>query len=464
MRDRAQAGYQRTRRESSGWLKDPTYSGNKRVSIHRWVNWIAGYSATFVTSVLDRFLGDAVRQATVLDPFAGVGTTNVEAMRRGFHTCGFELNPFAALAARCKIEVGRLDLDRFEAAIAQYEAFMRPLEERIDAWWRGGYRRPYPGPAPESSSPLLFRTREPFFSDPVELKVLFTLDFAATICEAAIRDYFRLALGSTLVSYSNYSYEPSLCSRSKLGKPLVDNEHVGQVVANKLRNMLSDVQELRVELNELPALPSGRILNCSFFEALDHLPPASIDLMITSPPYLNNYHYVRNTRPQLYWLGFVQRPLDLKRYEMDSFGKFWQTVRDGQTIELGFSLPALEEKLAELRELRPDKGVYGGRGWANYAASYFNDSRRFFKIVATLLKPDGHGVIVVGNSLLQGIEFRVEEIVAEIACLEGLEATVERIRSKRVGDSIVGTGLRQKPQNGRPELYEAAVVIRRRCA
>ena len=57
--------------------------------------------------------------------------------------------------------------------------------------------------------------------------------------------------------------------------------------------------------------------------------------------------------------------------------------------------------------------------------------------------------------------FQVDEILAHIARLNGLEATTERIRSKRVGDSIVGTGLRQKPQNGRPELYEGAVVVQR---
>ncbi|MBI4491984.1 MAG: site-specific DNA-methyltransferase [Chloroflexi bacterium] len=445
-------------------LKDPTNSGNKSLSLHRWANWIAGFSAEFVNSAIDRYLSPTgAAQATVLDPFAGVGTTNVEALRRGFQTCGFELNAFAALAARCKLEVARLDLDLLRTTIDQYATSMRAFECHVDRWWdalaRG--RQPYPGPVPRARPPELFRTREPFFSKPVELKVLWTLDFIGGIEDPTIQDYFRLALGSTLVSYSNYSYEPSLCSRSKLGKPLVENASVGAAIASKLEHMVADAVELRSELSLLPQLPRAHIVQGSFFDALSHLAPGSIDLAITSPPYLNNYHYVRNTRPQLYWLGFVTSPADAARLEKQSFGKFWQTVRDGQAVELCFNLPGLESQLAELRTLRSEHGIYGGSGWANYVASYFNDSYRFLGLLRTLLKPGGHAVVVVGNSLLQGMDFRVDEVLSQIATLHGLDAQVERIRSKRVGNSIVGTGLRQKPQNGRPELYEAAVIVKR---
>ncbi len=434
------------------------------MSIHRWVNWIAGFSADFVNSVLDRYLGpDAVGRACVLDPFAGVGTTNLEALRRGFHTCGFELNPFAALAARCKLGTARVDLDRLRGTIDRYRAFMLPVERQIDQWWtlsapQGG---PYSGPLPLAQPPEFFRARESFYSRPVELKVLFTLDFIRSIQDIVIEEYFSLAVGSTMISYSNYSYEPSLCSRAKLGKPLVLNSSVCSIIANKLEHVRQDIAELVRDLKHLPVTPSADFFDCSFFEARNYLAAASIDLVITSPPYLNNYHYVRNTRPQLYWLGFVHRPRDLQRFETQSFGKFWQTVREGRPIDLCFKLPSLETQLAELRTLNVEKRVYGGAGWANYAASYFNDSYRFFQIVGALLRPNGHAVVVVGNSLLQGVEFRVDEILAQIARLQGLDADTERIRSKRVGDSIVGTGLRQKPRNGRPELYEAAVVVRR---
>ena len=44
----------------------------------------------------------------VLDPFAGVGTTLIEALKHGDDAVGFEINPYAALACRVKAESTRL--------------------------------------------------------------------------------------------------------------------------------------------------------------------------------------------------------------------------------------------------------------------------------------------------------------------------------------------------------------------
>ena len=71
-------------------FSDPAFSGNKRLPIHRWVPWIAGYSQQFVQDALKRYLPT---QGTVLDPFSGVGTTLVEAILSGHHALGFEINP-----------------------------------------------------------------------------------------------------------------------------------------------------------------------------------------------------------------------------------------------------------------------------------------------------------------------------------------------------------------------------------
>src|SRR4051812_41966094 len=86
-------------------FQDPAFTENRNQAVHRWVPWIAGFSAGFVRDCLREYLpGVQPAQALVLDPFAGVGTTLVEASRSGFNTVGFEINPFACLAARAKLE------------------------------------------------------------------------------------------------------------------------------------------------------------------------------------------------------------------------------------------------------------------------------------------------------------------------------------------------------------------------
>ncbi|MGC9346399.1 MAG: site-specific DNA-methyltransferase, partial [Candidatus Bathyarchaeales archaeon] len=81
----------------------------------------------------------------------------------------------------------------------------------------------------------------------------------------------------------------------------------------------------------------------------------------------------------LYWLGYAERPKDIKPLELLNFGKYWQTVRGKDKISLKFSLSDtdLEERLQTLRKTNTEKGIYGGNGWANYAASYFNDCYKF---------------------------------------------------------------------------------------
>ena len=59
-----------------------------------------------------------------MDPFAGVGTTLVEANRLGLDSVGFEINPFAALV--CRVKLGAVDvcLRELQESVKGYKGFM----------------------------------------------------------------------------------------------------------------------------------------------------------------------------------------------------------------------------------------------------------------------------------------------------------------------------------------------------
>jgi len=194
------------------------------------------------------------------------------------------------------------------------------------------------------------------------------------------------------------------------------------------------------------------------------VPARSISLLVTSPPYMNNYHYVRNTRPQIYWLSLMNGSGSLRSYEEESFGKFWQTVRQGPPVALSPEMPELGKLLQKLQRLNLEKGQYGGPGWANYVATYFNDCDRFLKQAKRHLKPGARAVIVVGNSIIQGIEFKVDELLGELAETRGLHVEdIALVRKKRVGNSIIDSAVRNghsTPHRGRTQLYDAAVILR----
>lgn len=430
-------------------FRDAAAADNKQAPLHRWVPWIAGYSSSFVVDVFDHYLGD-VAEATVLDPFAGVGTTLVEAQLRGWRSVGFEINAYAALACRSKLAAADIDGESLAEAIEAYREEVGAIEELADSGRLNGHR-------PLSVAPAGFNTRIPFYSENVLPKVLFTLDYADKLPDD-LAALFRLAFASVMVSFSNYTYEPSLSSRPGAGKPLLDNASVVDIVSAKLEAMLADVTWLA----EQPSVShEWDVHERSIMEALDVMEPGSIDLLLTSPPYLNNYHYVRNTRPQMYWLGFASSPADLRKLEETNFGKFWQVVRERASISLEFDMPEIEKKLKRLRKMRVEKGIYGGNGWANYAATYYNDTYRFLEMVSKLLKPGGAAAIVVGNSLLQGIELKIDEHFGAIGEMHGLVCEdIHVVREKRVGSSIVNTGAREDA--GKPvRLYDAATVLRK---
>jgi len=427
-------------------FSDTAFPKNRIEPLHRWVPWIAGFSASFVEEALERAQFKDPSGAIILDPFAGVGTTLLEGMKRGCDVIGFEINPYAALVCKAKLSAAELRLSKLRAVIQDLEHLHDIVETKANC--------------PSSRPPANFTTRSRFLSLAVEREVLLLQDFINGIEGGVIRDLLRVALGSILVAVSNYSYEPSLCRRSSVGKENILHADVINMFKSKLQQMELDILFLQRHMRQLGHLPSARLHTSSYLAAADVLPPHCVDMLITSPPYLNNYHYVRNTRPHLHWLSLVEDNNDLKRIEEESFGKFWQSVRASAPMGLSFDLPELSALLDTIRQRNSEKGVYGGSGWANYAATYFNDCETFFSITRRLMKPGGRAAIVIGNSILQGVHVETDRYMAKIAGLHGFAVEGNhRVRKKRTGSSIIGSSVREGAEKGQVNLYETVIEL-----
>ena len=426
-------------------FRDPAFGDNKSLPIHRWVPWIAGYSAPFVDDVISTYLPRR-QGALVLDPFCGVGTTLLQAVLRGYDTVGFEINPYPALAARAKLSASLISLTELDAALAGMQ--------RASARWKNAA-------PPAGITPPPLKSRIPFFSPNVERQVLHALAFISNLESELIASLFRAAFGAVMVSFSNYSYEPSLGSRPAAGKPLIHDADVGHVLLTRLHQMRADIAWVQEEMQG-KRLGAGRVVNADFFSAHKDLETGSVDLMVTSPPYMNNYHYVRNTRPQLYWLNFISSPSEQKHLETNNFGQYWQTVRDAEPVALAFEHRGLGKILKQLRQTRAEKGAYGGPGWANYAAAYFNDCFHFMSALKRVLARGGVGVVVIGNSIIQGMNVETENILGEIGAMRGLILEgIHCIREKRVGASITQSSVRQGKRS-QAVLSEFAVIVHQR--
>ena len=71
-------------------------------SVHEWYRFVLSFPPHLVQDYLDRF---GMRPGnTVLDPFAGTGTTLVECKKRRIASVGIESNPMAQFASSVKVD------------------------------------------------------------------------------------------------------------------------------------------------------------------------------------------------------------------------------------------------------------------------------------------------------------------------------------------------------------------------
>ena len=136
-------------------FRNSSFSKNKNLPLHRWVPWIAGFSADFVEDAIRSYLPQKNSDSWVLDPFAGVGTTLVESYLTGLNVVGFEINPYAALATKIKLNAIKISVHDLTRRIAAFERFMEKAE-------RGGLKR-----EPRSQAPTGFSGRTQLFSPKV---------------------------------------------------------------------------------------------------------------------------------------------------------------------------------------------------------------------------------------------------------------------------------------------------------
>jgi hypothetical protein len=135
----------------------------------------------------------------------------------------------------------------------------------------------------------------------------------------------------------------------------------------------------------------------------------SVDLVITSPPYLNAIDYMRGHRLSLVWLGYSIP--DLRRVRANSIG-----------TERG---PDRQE--ATVRELTPRHAGLNGRQ-QGMLDRYALDVAGFMAQVKETLKPGGEAVVVVGDSSLSGVFIANSAIVRKAAAKAGLTEFDRRSR------------------------------------
>jgi hypothetical protein len=381
-----------------------TFRSNETLPVHRWWPYVQGYSAEFVRGVVDA--AGLPRGAAVLDPFAGSGTTLVEARRAGATALGTEILAPAVLAARVKT--------RFEL---EPEA-LRAAAERTAARARGGRA---------GTLPFLRETLKQF--DPEALGDLLRLRDALPTAGTPLGDAVRLAFGRVLIPSSRLHRSPCLGYDRRRHRVHPDPYDLFLAAVDEMTEDLALLDAERATWGPTAEVRVGDARSVAW-------PRGSVDLVVTSPPYVNGLDYVMNYKLDLAWLGYARSYADLATLRSaevacDNLPRAETSPYLGVTNTPD---PWLEEILPSIRENVRRKGSYRRGDVHAVVHRYFADLVPVMVRVRDALRHGGKFVLVVGDSLLAGTYVPGDLITARIGASLGLRiASVEVARTRRSG-------------------------------
>ena len=181
-----------------------------------------------------------------------------------------------------------------------------------------------------------------------------------------------------------------------------------------------------------PNLYTTDIRNCP------EIPENWADLLITSPPYANNYDYADATRLELSFWGEVESWGDLhnkiRKHLIVSCTQHAATLRAEwkQLIKDPLLGPITDEIDRACTLLNNEKHKHGGKKqYDAMIASYFHDLARTWHVLRKIMRRDSRVCFVIGDSAPYGVYVPVHEWLGKLALAAGFRSySFEKIRDR----------------------------------
>jgi len=134
----------------------------------------------------------------------------------------------------------------------------------------------------------------------------------------------------------------------------------------------------------------------------------SVDLIITSPPYVTSYEYADLHQLTLLWFGGDPNHFKKWHHFSDEFIDFRRKfIGTGSKVEKSgdFNSKVGKQIVSDLIQIE--------RPLAIDVANYFLDMKKVFAEMYRILKPNGKACVIIGNTNLRGVEILNAEVAAE---------------------------------------------------
>ena len=258
-----------------------TFKANGTQGRHGWLRLTPAYSVHLV----EKLVADCRQEDLVLDPFCGTGTTALVCAQAGIRCHTVDINPFLVWLAQVKCTTySSEDVRQADNVLRQAlfdcenirQDFWTPPIKDIDKWWE----------------PEILRLLAQIFA---RIRTSTLDDAAHSLCS--------IVFCRALIELSSVSFGHQSMSFKKKGAETQLFE------VSPLERMQAVFQRISTEIFQSSCEPICEGCGQAFHGDSRHLPLAlplrEYTKVITSPPYPNRMSYIRELRPYMYWLGYL---------------------------------------------------------------------------------------------------------------------------------------------------------------
>lgn len=333
------------------------------------------------------------RSLTVLDPMVGSGTVVRLAKELGHRAIGFDTDPLAVMISETWCT--SIDPDELRAKAAT-------ILEATSDWNSIPARVAYPKGADEETKKFV----RFWFDLRARKQLAALLDEISKVRNRPVRLHLLTAISRTIIVKENGVSLAKDVSHSRPHKaydsgPIDPRSAFAKTVARLCRQLeqrpsTTRQKAAKVKHGDARCLPLKR---------------NSVDIVITSPPYLNAIDYLRGHKLALVWFGHLLS--DLREIRATNIGA------EKRAIESTASAKRTVRRLIGRQKLDTKKRSMFTR--------YVDDVDSCIREVSRVLRPSGKCVVVVGDSNVGGVYVRNSLAVKSAARKAGLRA-VEQYR------------------------------------
>lgn len=389
-----------------------TFTDNMKLPVHRWFRYSAGFSAEWAEKLIRES-----KPSCVLDPFAGSGTTLISAEAAGVLAFGYESHPFVARIARAKTHWNQSD-----KTLIQAKSELLKEAARVGAM-----------PPLDDVPDLLSKCYVP-----EALQKLFALRDAYQSCaeryDPEISELLCLAITAILrpcsfVGTAQWQYVLPNKRKSKPLDPFTAFEL-------KVAEMASDMTVMR----NSGCRSDARILLHDARTLSAEVPQDSVGLVVTSPPYPNNYDYADATRLEMTFWGEIKKWGDLQGAVRQFIIRSCSQHATAEKLQLetllgDSSVASIREELTEvcnvLADVRQSKG--GKKAYHTMVAAYFCDLSKVFQSLRPVCKSGCKLCFVIGDSAPYGVYVPADDWLGKLAIAAGFESfSFEKLRDRNI--------------------------------